>query len=163
MPATCLIQSAAFYLFTSEGLCVYNDLTAAGKFDKEAKVQNNDSNETTTTRTSFEDNSQMYTIQFTSHSPDDILSIRRALAESRMENQNLKNRIKQMQQEKIQLEKFRQMEAQNKHLGETHNEFPMNRQDQQIKNTQYQPNMQIINECWGMMFGQIRQQIINLT
>lgn len=123
LPATCLIQSAAFYLFTSDGLCVYNDLADIGKFDKETKVQNNDSNETTTTRTSIEDNYQMYKIQFTSHCPDDILSIRRALTESRMENLNLENRIKQIQQEKIQLEEFRQMEAQNKHLGDTEMNF----------------------------------------
>lgn len=38
----------------------------------------------------------------------------------------------------------------------------MNKQDQQIKNTQYQQNIQIINESWGIMFGQARQQIINL-
>lgn len=38
----------------------------------------------------------------------------------------------------------------------------MNKQDQQIKNTQYQQNIQIINEGWGIMFGQVRQQIINL-
>lgn len=36
----------------------------------------------------------------------------------------------------------------------------MNKQDQQIKNTQYQQNIQIINEGWGIMFGQARQQII---
>lgn len=38
----------------------------------------------------------------------------------------------------------------------------MNKQDQQIKNTQYQQNIQIINEGWGIMFGQAWQQIINL-
>lgn len=38
----------------------------------------------------------------------------------------------------------------------------MNKQDQQIKNTQYQQNIQITNEGWGIMFGQARQQIINL-
>lgn len=71
------------------------------------------------------------------NSPDDVLSIWRALAESRKENHNLENRVQQMQAEKIKLEeKCRQMEPQNKHLEETHNEFLMNRQDQQINNTQ---------------------------
>lgn len=35
--------------------------------------------------------------------------------------------------------------------------------DQQIKNTQYKPNIQFINEGWGLMFGQARQQIRDLT
>lgn len=48
------------------------------------------------------------------------------------------------------------MEAQYKRLEEMHNEFLMNRQDQQTNNTQRQLNIKITYEGWGIMFGQAR-------
>lgn len=51
----------------------------------------------------------------------------------------------------------------NKHLEERHNEFLMNQQqEQEIKNMQYNPNMDIIKEGWEIMFNQAQQQIVNL-
>lgn len=51
------------------------------------------------------------------------------------------------------------MEAQYKRLEEMHNEFLMNRQDQQTNNTQRQLNIKITYEGWGIMFGQAREQM----
>ncbi|KAL3996824.1 hypothetical protein ACER0C_009480 [Sarotherodon galilaeus] len=90
---------------------------------------------------------------------DDVLSARRSLAEIGQENQDLENRIKQIQAEKIELEeRCRHLEAQNIHLKERHNAF-LYQQDQEKKR---QPDVNIINEGWERMFNRARQQILNL-
>lgn len=74
-------------------------------------------------------------------SPDGALFIQRALEERRKgkENYNLPNKIKHLEEEKLQLqEKWTQIEAQNRHLEERQ---------------QRQPDINIINEGWGIMFG----------
>ncbi|CAI5667168.1 unnamed protein product [Oreochromis niloticus] len=138
------------------------------------------------------------------NSPNDVLPVRRASAESRQVNQNLEDRIKQIQAEKIKLEEqCRQMETQNKQLEERHNGFVKNQQVLQVKlnealhrnaemvhdykqldtkyrelearnkdmeerhkellvNQQKQPNVDIINEGWGVMFNQAKQRIVSL-
>lgn len=81
-------------------------------------------------------------------SPNGLLSVQRALQESRNENNHLQNKIRQIEEEKRHLEKkCLQMEAQNKHLEET---------------LQRQPDINIINEGWGIKFAQAREQIVSL-
>ncbi|KAL3967442.1 leucine-rich repeat-containing protein 16 [Sarotherodon galilaeus] len=81
-------------------------------------------------------------------SPNGLLSLQRALQESRNENFHLQNKIQQTEEEKLHLEKkCLQMEAQNKHLEET---------------LQRQPDINIINEGWGIKFAQAREQIVFL-
>ncbi|XP_039856336.1 polyamine-modulated factor 1-binding protein 1 [Simochromis diagramma] len=80
--------------------------------------------------------------------PNDLLAVQRALHDSRKENYHLQNKIQQIEDEKLQLEeKCRQMEAQNKNLEERQ---------------QRQPDITIINEGWGIKFGQARDQIVLL-
>ncbi|CAI5680317.1 unnamed protein product [Oreochromis niloticus] len=81
-------------------------------------------------------------------SPNGVSSFQRALQDSKKENYNLQKKIQQLEEEKLQLEeRCKQMEAQNQVLEERQ---------------QRQPDIKLINEGWGIKFGQAREQIVFL-